>query len=76
MGSPYHWTLWPVLKWGVSTAKASRSWGSPVYLCAGHNPTLLQGTLTLHPHPASQQQDGPLSPGLPHYHWLYWYPSV
>ena len=52
MGSPYHGTPWPVLKWGDSTAKASGSWGSPLYQCAGRNPTLLQGMLTLHPHPA------------------------
>ena len=73
MGSPYHGTLW---QWGVSTAKASRSWGSLVYPCAGHHPTLFQGTLALHIHPAFQQQDRALSPGLSYYHWLYQHISV
>ena len=43
--SPHHGSLCPVLKWGVSTAKASRSQGSLVYPCAGCYSTLLQGTL-------------------------------
>ena len=32
--------------------------------------------LTLYLHRAVQEQNGPLPPGLPHYHQLYQYPSM
>ena len=72
MGSPHHGSLWPVSKWGISIAKASRM----VYPCAGTLPHISPGDayITLMScFPAARWT--PSTRAAP-YHRLYWHPSM